>query len=353
MNTKNRVLRLSGFFAAFFLTIGLVASSACVVVKAPPAKGDISLGWVLEGDLACSTAGVDSVIVSIRNQDNGELFEATLACTDAGATFNDFLSANYNVHVDAVDDAGQIFYAGAASLRVEGGRVNDLGVLVLYDTNPIPPTASLSLDWSFYYPADEAILDCAKAGADYVNVYITDVMGSPVFNQNIRCLDGPAIIDDLNPGDYSVELQAFGDYRGQAAMLYTSELINFSLTAGQMLDLGTMAMDRNESQFADISIDWSFDGNPSCQYAGVEEVWFRTVRLAIDEDGNDYEIIDDEETVNCEDGPLQRNTFVPGDYYLLVDGMDANGATTWNGSLDFSLAPNSQVDLLVETQTLP
>ncbi len=350
MSKQNGMSRSFGFVALLSLVLGLLASSACVVVKAPPAKGDISLGWILEGDLGCSSAGVDSVIVSIRSQANGELFEAALSCSDGGGTFTDFLSGDYNVHVDAVDYDGIILFAAASIFYVEGGKTNDMGSLVLYDTNPQPQTASLSIDWGFYYPADEATLDCAKAGADYINVYVTDVMGTPVFNQNIRCLDGPATIDDFNPGDYSVELQAFSNYHGQAAMLYDSAVINFTLTAGTMSDLGTVNMDRNESQFGDISIDWTFEGNRSCGYAGVEQVWFQVVRTAIDEQGNSYEIIDDEETVDCADGPLQRNTFVPGDYYLLVDGMDSGDVTTWGGSLDFSLAPNSQVDLIVETQ---
>lgn len=335
---------VSGFLTFAVLGVALATSSGCVVVKAPPAKGDISVGWALQDNLSCASAGVDSVVVSIRSQDSGELFEVAQPCSDAGGSYTDFLEGDYNVHLDGVDYDGRILFSAATSLYVDGGKNNDLGVLVLYDANPVMQTASLRLDWAFLYPSDSPTLDCQVAGADYINVYVTDDMGAVVFNQNIRCLDGPATIDDFNSGDYRVELQAYGDYHGQAVMLFDAAPIDVYLPPGDLVDVGTVDLDRDDNQFADLSVDWTFDGSRGCGSAGVDSVWFKIVR----DDGS--EVIDDEETVACSDGPVVRYTFVPDDYYVLVEGIDAANNTIWSGSVDFSMPPSSQVDVIVDTQ---
>jgi hypothetical protein len=108
-----------------------------------------------------------------------------------------------------------------------------------------------------------------------------------------------------------------------------------------LTDLGIIDLDRNEPQFGDFMIDWSFDGY-SCAAQGVTDVTVRIIR-------SDTQIIDDEFTVPCEDSAQWRATFVPGDYEIELSTVDVYG-DCWYGLALVDLIPDTMlsVDLWAE-----
>ncbi|MFH1808599.1 MAG: hypothetical protein ABIJ09_07635 [Pseudomonadota bacterium] len=330
---------------AGLLLVGVMAVQAagCLVVSNRPTKGDLALLWSFEGQTSCAYAAVDEIVVSIRGQGNSENFEVVMPCAEGGGTFTGFLQGSYTVHLEGIAFDGAVLYAATLNAMVEGGHTTDLGLVDLYSTLPVPTTGSLSVDWAFLYPAGSPTLDCAYAGVDYVEVALVDGYNRTVFDQSVRCLDGPAIIDQIEDGVYTIYLSGLGSWRGRSVALYEAAPFAVDVFAGQLTVVGVVDLPRIDSQFGDVDIGWTFAGNNSCSAAGVRDITIRIYRLAPD-------ILDDEFSVACQDEPQLRTTFVPSDYGIEIDGLDSAGHVIWGGYLEYALAPGGYVDVTVQTQ---
>jgi len=340
--SKRRGLVLAAALAA---TLG----TGCIVYGGPT-EGDIALLWSFEGGYSCLEAGVTDVLITVRGQDNDELYEVVMDCGQGGGTFTDFLEGNYTVHLEGLDIAGTVWYAHTRNVFVEAGVVVDLGRVILYSVvDPPPLTGSLQIDWAFFYPANEPTFDCAYAGVDYVQVAVTDAYGAPVFDQSVRCIDGPAIIDYFDPGEYYVDLTGLGAYHGHSVVLYRAPTISVYVEEGLLSDAGIVDLTPLQTQFGDFDIGWSFGGNNSCSAVGVDSVTVRIYRLqgSVAED-----ILDDEFTVACVDEPQLRTTFVPADYDVVVEGYDDLNQL-WSGYVTVDLGPDTLADVTVQTELMP
>jgi len=329
------------------IAMGLGAmSSGCIIGGRAPLEGDVALLWGIEGGYTCREAGVADVLVSIRGQDTSDAFEVVMPCVEGGGTFTDFREGNYTVHLEGLDLYGTVWYAHTQNVYVDGGATADLGRVMLYRVGgPLVTTGSLQLDWSFLYPSDSPTLDCAYAGVDYVHIGITDRYGALVFDESVRCIDGPAVIDYFDPGTYFVDLDGLGAYHGRSVLLFQAPTIEVFVEEDHLTDVGVVPLDRRLEQFGDFRIEWSFGGNNSCAAVGVSEVTVSIIRLAGD-------VLDDQFTVSCADEPQLRTTFVPGDYDVVVEANDDLGGY-WTGWVGVDLGPGTMADILVQTELSP
>jgi hypothetical protein len=343
-------MRLTGQVRARLATTALVVAMAltatgCLIVSDRPTKGDLALAWSFEGQTSCAVAAVDEILVSIRGQGGHEDFEVVLPCSEGGGTFTDFLEGGYTVHLEGIAWDGAVLYAATLNAVVDGGHTTDLGLVDLYSTTPLPTTGSLSADWAFLYPASAPTLDCAYAGVEYVAIALVDAFNRTVFDQSVRCVDGPAVIDFIEDGVYTVYLSGLGSWRGRSVVLYEAAPFAVDVFAGQLTSVGVVDLPKLDSAFSDLNIGWTFAGNNSCGASGVTDVAVRIYRLAPD-------ILDDEFIVACGDEPQLRQTFVPADYGIEVDGLDSAGHAIWGGYLEVALSPGSYADVTVQTQPI-
>lgn len=317
-------------------------ASGCVVVSRDRHEGDIALAWGFEDATSCAMAGVDSVIVTINGEDVADGFERALPCAEGGARFTDFLEGAYTVQLEGRDARGVLYYAATRSLVVDGGRTTDLGIVTLRSTVQDNRTGSLMVDWSFLYPDTLPTLECATAGVEYVGIRVTDAWGYLMLDQSVRCVDGPAVFDYFDPGEYDIEITGLGAYRGQSVVLYGADIFRVSIYSGELTDTGIVALDRYENQFTDFLIGWSFGGNNSCASVGVNDVTVRIYRLR-------GEILEVEETVACTNEPLDYYTFVPGDYGVEIEALGPS-PDQWYGYVEVSVSPGTLADVTVQTE---
>ncbi|MBN2358160.1 MAG: hypothetical protein JXR83_01820 [Deltaproteobacteria bacterium] len=329
----------NGAVALGLLVLGGMSLSGCIVYGHDrPSKGDIKLRWSFAGETDCVYAGVDDVVVTIDGRSNGEHFEAVISCPEGGGLFTNFIEGRYAVTLEGLNVAGEIAYAVTENAYVSGGTVENMGMVDLLPLGPLPPeTGSLSVDWSFMYPQNTATLNCAFAGVEYVRVIVSDAISAVVFDQSIRCIDGPATIDYFDPGQYTVELYGIGQYRGHSIELYGAQPFGIDILAGQLTVIDTpVALYRYEEEFGDIQVSWSFGGNNSCSAVGVSSVTIDVTRLGATEP-------EATATVACSDEPQLFSTFVPADYRVEVSAPG-----DWYGYLDIGLGPNSLADVTIQ-----
>lgn len=331
--TSIRVLALA------IVGLGWSALSGCIVYgHGPSAKGDITLRWSFAGETDCVYAGVDDVVVTIDGRDNSEHFSAVLSCPEAGGTFTGFYEGRYAVTLEGLDVEGNVAYAVTENAFVNGGDVEHMGLVDLLPLGPLPPRAgSLAVDWSFMYPQNSPTLDCGFAGVEYVRIIVSDSYSAVVFDQNIRCVDGPATIDNFDPGVYTVELYGIGSYRGGSVELYGAQPFSADIVAGQLTVIDTpVPLYRYEDEFSDIQVNWSFGGNNSCSAVGISSVTIDITRAGASEPEASI-------TVPCNDEPQLFSTFVPADYRVEV-----YAANNWYGYLDLGLPPGQLADVTVQ-----
>lgn len=328
--TSIRVLALA------IVGLGWSALSGCIVYGHEPLEGDITLRWSFAGETDCVYAGVDDVVVTIEG--NGEHFDAVITCPAGGGTFKNFNEGRYTVTLEGLDVEGNVAYAVTENAFVNGGDVENMGLVDLLPLGPLPPQAgSLTVDWSFMYPADAPTLDCGFAGVEYVRIIVSDSYNAVVFDQNIRCIDGPATIDNFDPGIYTVELYGIGSYRGNSVELYGAQPFSTDIVAGQTTVIdGAVPLYRYEDEFSDIQVNWSFGGNNSCSAVGISSVTIDITRLGAT-------VPEVSETFACGAEPQLFHTFVPADYRVEV-----SAANNWYGYLDLGLPPGQVADVTVQ-----
>jgi hypothetical protein len=335
----------------FLVVVGVVAGSAsgCVVVDGspPPADpyGDISFDWSFAGEPDCDLAGVDELDVVVL-QDGLVVDERErVPCVGGGLTLTEYLGGRYEVDVDAYGRDDTLLYAGGFSIRVAGGEDNYAGVIVLDAIGappppPPPPVGSAAFFWSFVYPTDEPIIDCALAGVDEVDVLLQGPAGAEV-RETFPCADDGAIFDNLDEGRWTLSLDAFGSYHGDDLHLYGAA-VAFDVVADAVADLGDVALERDEPAFADIEVAWAFT-DATCASTGVAELTLAIQRAGLPEP-------EDTTTVACESTAALRRTFVPGSYTVSLHGVGSAGSYVGFATVDVAPASLVQVNLNLAPQ---
>ncbi len=329
MNTMNAFTSLR--LASVVSLLG--ASVGCVIVDQEPPPdpyGDIAFSWSFDGITDCDVAGVDELDIAIFQ--GGQLITEIdqEPCVGGGLVLTDFLNGRYELEIDAYNRRSELLYSGGFSIRVEGGRENDAGVVVFEPLFERPPsTGDLAFFWAFNYPADEPIISCGLAGVTAVDVRL-DGPGGAEITETFDCSEDGAIFGNLEEGRWTVSLDAYGRYRNQDVHLYDGSF-TVDVIADREVDLGDLALDRDESSFSDIEVEWGFNGT-SCDAEGIV-----TLQLAIERDGLDEP--EDITTVDCADLTDLRRTFVPGTYTISLNGVGADA--DWHSAAVIDLAPNT------------
>jgi hypothetical protein len=309
------------------------ASVGCVVVEREPPPdpyGDIAFSWSFDGIADCDVAGVDEIDIAIFQ--GGQLVTQIEEepCVGGGLILTDFLNGRYELEIDAYNRRSELLYSGGFTIRVEGGRENDAGVITLEPLFERPAsTGDLAFFWAFNYPADEPIISCGLAGVTSVDVRL-DGPGGTEITETFACDEDGAIFGDLEEGRWTLSLDAFGRYRNQDVHLY-DRTVNVDVIADREVDLGDVVLDRDDGSFSDIEVEWGFNGT-SCEDEGIVllELSIRRNGLAEPEDIT---------TVDCADLSDLRRTFVPGSYTIELVGAGADA--DWGSSAVIDLAPNT------------
>jgi hypothetical protein len=322
---------------AFVLSVALSPTVGCVIVDRDPPPpppdpyGDIAFSWSFAGETSCDLAGVDELDIVVLQDAEVVFVLEREPCVGGGLVLTDFLAGRYEVEIDAYSRESELLYSGGFSLRVEGGRENDAGLVVLDALGPPPPpaTGDLAFFWAFRYPADNAIIDCELAGVTEVDVVLEGPAGEEV-TETFPCGDDGAIFSNLVEGRWTVHLDAFGSYRTTDLHLYGVS-VDVDVVAGREIDLGDVVLDRDEGSFADIQVEWGFNAT-TCEAEGLGELQLSIARAGLAGP-------EDVTTVVCADLVELRRTFVPGTYTITLAGQGADA--DWFSSATIDLAPDT------------
>ncbi len=298
--------------------------------------GDIAFSWSFNGETNCESAGVAEIDVGIYDIDNSEVYINTLECYGSGVTILDFAPGSYSVYLDAYGPNNTRLFSGDGLTYVEGGAIADLGTLEL-DSVSTETTGHLELYWAFLYPAMNPETDCLVAGVEEVDIVLTPIgMDSPGYETTLPCNDDNAgiVIEGLAAGNYQLRLWGYSNFDDDDLLLYDSGNQVVEIVNNQVLDLGDVHMEREESHFADIGVHWIID----CSALDIEQVDLTITRLT-----GSRSITDDTFSRDCDSPAVLRSTFVPGSYRIEAHAEDSNGAQ-WEGVQIVSAEPGLQVD---------
>lgn len=195
---------------------------------------------------------------------------------------------------------------------------------------PDPGPGDITFLWSF-----DGEGDCTRARVDEVDVYIVNSAGSTVRTfERIDCFGGGLTIENLDPGTYDVELEAFS-VRG--VLLYTGAA-PVTVASDQLTDMGVIELGRaGDATKGDITFLWSFGGEVTCEGAGVAEV--------------DLELVDStgatvlQQTEDCYGGGLTIRDVDPGSYTLYLDAYSATNEYLFAGSRAVTVSAGQVSDL--------
>ena len=198
------------------------------------------------------------------------------------------------------------------------------------DTQPGPP-GDISFLWSF-----EGQSDCTAARVDEIDVLITDSDGNTARNlDRITCEGGGLTIDNFDPGTYDVLVEAYNDrgtllYEGTASVTVVSDTVT---------DIGVIELSRaGDATKGAIAFYWDFDGEATCDGAGVNEI--------------DIELVDEslntsvlERTEDCFGGGLVIGDIEPGTYTFYIDAFDVNDTYLYAASVSVTVVAGQTLDL--------
>jgi len=322
--------------------LSLAVGSGCVVVDGdgpPPQRdfyGDISFLWSFDGVSDCDAAEVDEVDIAVFQ--DGLLIDEinNEPCVGGGLTLLDYFEGRYEVEIDAYARNDELLYSGGFTTRVTGGAITDAGVITLeyYGDDPIEEpvrVGDVAFFWAFLYPTDEPIIACDVAGVREVDVRLTSP-GLEDVSDTFACAEEGAIFSGLPAGLWTVHLDAYGRYgsSGDDIHLY-SRSADFTVRADTETDLGDINLERDEDSFADITVEWGFNGT-TCAAEGID-----SVQLTVKRDG--LAQAEETPTVACSALVKVMSTFVPGTYDITATG--AGRSATWTSQTTVDVAPDT------------
>ena len=192
------------------------------------------------------------------------------------------------------------------------------------------PRGDVSFFWSF---AGEQ--SCARARVWEVDVTLVDADDSVVLAETVLCEGDGLLYEDLLEGEYTVFLDAF-DRRGN--QLFEGES-SFFLEGGALNDLGDVELLRaGQASLGDLAFFWTFDGEPDCATAGVNEVDVEV----IDVNNGESLLV---ETAVCLSGGLFLLDIPPGTAELYLDAYDAQDRRLYEARVPTSVTAGAVTDL--------
>ena len=333
----NHMMKLIGPLTCIALT------TSCVIRDNPTPDpfGDIAFDWSFDGIATCDEAQVNEVDVEIFQDGELVLLRQGEPCEGGGLIFTDIREGEYEVFIDAFDRNGLVLYSGGFDIVVEGGVVNDAGLVVLDDVTgaPVPPAlGSLAFFWVFPYPTDATLtFDCALAGVDEIDVTITPLGSSGAFfDDTFSCAAEGVEVANLPEGRYQVQVQAFGEYHEDAILLYDSGSFNVEVFGGELTDLEDVNVERANDAFSDFQVSWQLIED-TCVGAGIDTVTISYQRFG-------QQVPEDAFTVACDAASVLRSTFVPGSYDVSVAGIGSNDVS-YLGTTTVDLPPGAVAEV--------
>lgn len=291
----------------------------------------------------CAAAQVDDVQVVIMDTSGSTtaVFNDVTACLQGPASVVNLANGNYTVSLYALHYTNMVpstlYLVENIPFTIANGQTLDLGVHTL-----TRQSSDLSVDWTFAVVGTPSpSTDCARAGVDDVQVVITaNGAAQAIYNDVTPCLNGPAHITTLPAGDYSVSLYGLHYYSMVPYTLYQVTGIPFTLAAGQALPLGTQVLAIQAANFGNLNVSWSLPAGVTCQGLALPQgklnvaIYRGTATTA-----------EDSFLADCTAPNALRNTFVPGDWRVVVTATGANA--TYVGQLVQNVAPSQTVNLPV------
>lgn len=308
--------------------------------------GTIAFDWRFDGIANCNDAGVDEVDLVVLQGNEVVLTLEREPCVGGGLELSDIYEGTYEVVIDAFSRDSVLLYAGSFTIRVIGGRTNYAGVVNLSPVGAPPPppptTGDIDLFWGFLYPTNSSLtFDCFRAGAELVEVYVTDVADTePLYADVFDCDDEGVSVTNLPEGAYDVRLLAFGSYHNDDLLLYDSGDMRTLVHGDAITDLGDVPLARVDENFSDFDVAWTFVGD-SCASTGVDTVEVAFTRLGESEPEDSF-------AADCTEVNVVRPTFVPGSYTVEAFGA-GNDGTDWVAAVTVDLPPGTvaQMDIVL------
>ena len=170
---------------------------------------------------------------------------------------------------------------------------------------------------------------CDVAGVEDVDV-VLEGPGGEELTETFACTQDGAVFQNLAVGRWTIRLDAFGTYHAQELHLFGLSA-DVEIVDGREVDLGDLALSRDEASFADIQVEWVFNAS-TCAAEGLT-----TMQLAIKRSG--LAEPEDVTTVTCADAVELRRTFVPGTYTITLGGVGTTA--TWTSTATLDLGPDT------------
>lgn len=316
--------------------LATAAASGCLIIDSRGAtQGSMSMAWTFAGQ-DCQAARVEDVQITVTPRTPGgtQVRPARVGCGQQGATLRGIREGEYVLTLEGISPDNVIQYDSVVNVLVVAGSNTDVGTVDL-----LPELATLTVDWQFERPGADPTRDCQRAGVVDVELELQDSLGATVFDDLIPCLDGPADIINLEPGTYSAAFTALGLYNMISVPLYTAVLNGVEVRRDTPATTGAVTLNINQQQFADLDIRWQLSGGQSCAQAGLGVLTVTVFKVGLAEQ-------EDQFTADCTATNALRQTFVPGDYQVVVTGTGA-GASLWRGELVRNVAPGQTLELTV------
>ena len=155
-----------------------------------------------------------------------------------------------------------------------------------------------------------------------------------VYEATLICEGAGYTVEDFAAGPYTVFLDAYNS-RGEHLFAGDDEV---EVLADQVADMGIVQLRRvGAVGTGDVEFQWLFDGERSCEAAGVDEI---DVEVYADDSGAKVF----ETTTACVGGGLLLTEFAPGDYTIYVDGYTSGGEHLFEGSFSVTIVADRVVD---------
>jgi hypothetical protein len=201
----------------------VLVCSGCIFTSDPP-PGTLEVRWTIgAGVQTCEEAGLDAVEISLEEEGGDLLGPFTTSC-EAGRSgtypLDDLDEGTYTVVIDALA-GGERVYTGRSqgAYTVESDRTVRTERVVL---SPIP--ASLDVLWRF-----EDGRQCGFHDVDdlVIQAFLNNAVAEEV---TTTCAEGEALIEDVLPGTYDVQVTALDAFTLEPAYRFTEA--NVTVAAG-------------------------------------------------------------------------------------------------------------------------
>jgi hypothetical protein len=286
---------------------------------AAPLSGDVSFLWTFAPNSRCADVpNVRNIKVTIPGETlaNNGVYACSTAGVD-GVILRNFRGGNYSYSIQALNASNEVLYSGSGTFTVNGNKQ------VNVDLTPDGKTYAYV---SWYFPAKGSFNrpTCAQANVTSMLAQLDNGAWMPV-----DCAAGqtsPGIVTpSLEPGQHTLRLVAYGyDTLGRNNMPLYDLYGTFTTQRGEPVSVqfGFFAV-------GGISLRWDLlDGTQyrSCTEAGVSQVVVNLLDLAT----NTLVFGNAGAAFSCNAAPVVNQFIKPGDYKVFIRGYAGTAMTYTN-----------------------